>query len=183
MIGGLDPGTTEGAFVVRQEAEVPVWGVWSRVAKGYRVTTDYMAAPEVRMVADIFSVGRRLADVSLMAGVCPVAGLEALAIEGLFVVGGAGAFPLIESVGEIRAGLRFGGLRWASELRPVAVSRSKKAGPGWRLSVLGLPNSLGATAAEDAAIEWAMTRGLPRGITRAEAGAWSEGLAMTYVKG
>lgn len=176
LVAGVDPGTVEGAFVLWEDASLRFWGVWSSVKSGYRVTT----AEWVRSCQHVGEVGCLLANA--LGPALPE--LDLLVIEGLFVVGNKqGGHKLIESVGSFRTGLLFGGLRWAAEARPVAVSRSKTAPPGWRKQVLGLPDTMGDKQAEEAAIEWAMTRGvLPRGLTRKEQGAFAEAYAISYAR-
>jgi hypothetical protein len=168
LVLGVDPGTTSGAAILlASDGSVPLWATWVAVAAGLRVTAWN---GEVGVVGDCFEIGRRLG----RAMVRDAPRIAALSIEGL----GSrtwGAQPLIESVGSLRSGLSFGGTTWEREIRPLAVAR--KGPPGWRARVLGLPK-MKAPAAEKRAIAWAMSRGLPRGLTRAEQGAWSEALAI-----
>jgi len=162
---GIDPGTMTGAAVYRFGKAVEVTA-WTHVRGGYRVTQCGASV----LVPTMFDLGRCIG-----LGVDPI---DLLVIEGLGSKSW-GAQPLIESVGELRAGLRFAGLVWRNEARPLAVSRNRGQ-VGWRRQVLGLPDRMAAKAAEDYAIEWAAKRGLPRGLTRAEQGAAAEALAMTY---
>lgn len=180
---GIDPGTGEGAAVCRMGSRTG-WCVWTSVKAGYRVTAGFDTASIGDLLEPtpfMFEVGRAVGRLVTSFAGSPI---PLLVVEGLFVVGNKqGGFPLIESVGELRAGLREGGLRWRAELRPVAVSRKKSAPPGWRLAVLGLPNSMGDDDAEDHAVEKALeAQVLPRGLTRKEQGAWAESWAMSQYR-
>jgi hypothetical protein len=171
MILSIDPGTKTGAAALLDGDKLVAWWVWSRMTRGYRTTYSHGQ----RVDETIFDVGTTIGSLVLERRV------DVLAIEGLFggdqPAGGvaAGSNPLVESVGELRAGLRFVRLRWDREARPMAVQRSKKGAPGWRRVALGLPDKLNAAAAEAVAIERAADRGvLPRDLTRAEQGALAE---------
>jgi hypothetical protein len=182
----IDPGTQCGAAVlVGKNGVVIKWWVWTQVSAGYRITGE----SGVWIALTMYEVGQ------IIASCCHKLHLERLFIEGLF--GGDSIFgnnPLVESVGELRAGLRSRELTWPEDVwRPLAVQRRKKpftekeakrfgvpAGSrppaGWRMKCLGLPDKMTKTKAEEACIEDAMERGvLPRGLrTKDEQGAWAE---------
>ena len=163
----IDPGTTTGAACLRWDESCAHFWAWTRVASGYRVTGQSVDRFNMFEVGQI--IGQECGD------------LDRLVVEGLGSKSW-GAQPLIESVGELRAGMAVSGASWKNVARPLAVSR-KRGQVGWRRQVLGLPDRTAAKAAEDYAIEWASKRGLPRGLTRAEQGAAAEALAMTYWEG
>lgn len=175
---GIDPGCSNGASSILLAGRVLWWCTWVRVSKGYRITYSdgSIVVPRLYGVGLLILEGARAHEVSRII----LEGLIPKDLSSMVLAEGCG-----EMMAPVRASLKL------PEDRPMAVERGSRRNLGWRRVVLNLPDSMGAQAAEEAAVSWAAKCcrwpepspvGRPTPLTMAELGALSESACMAHYR-